>query len=44
MIPGIGVDQYAATLAQWLGVTSPTDLAAIFPNLANFATGNLGFV
>jgi len=44
MIPGIGVDQYAATLARWIGVTSPTDLAAIFPNLANFATGNLGFV
>jgi len=44
MIPGIGVDQYAATLAQWLGVTSPTDLAAIFPNLANFGSSNLGFV
>ncbi len=44
MIPGIGVDQYAATLAQWLGVTSPTDLAAIFPNLAHFGSSNLGFV
>lgn len=44
MIPGIGVDQYAATLAQWLGVTSPTDLAAIFPNLAHFGSANLGFV
>lgn len=44
MIPGIGVDQYAATLAQWLGVTSPTDLAAIFPNLAQFGSSNLGFV
>lgn len=44
MIPGIGVDQYAATLAQWLGVTSPTDLAAIFPNLSHFGSGNLGFV
>lgn len=44
MIPGIGVDQYAATLAQWLGVTAPGDLAAIFPNLDNFGSSNLGFV
>lgn len=44
MIPGIGVDQYAATLAQWLGVTSPGDLAAVFPNLSAFGSGNLGFV
>ncbi|MEO7430466.1 MAG: DUF1501 domain-containing protein [Dokdonella sp.] len=45
-IPGIGVDQYAATLARWLGVTSATDLAAIFPNLANFNASfrNLGFM
>jgi uncharacterized protein (DUF1501 family) len=44
MIPGIGVEQYAATLAQWMGVTSTTDLAAIFPNLGSFPTNNLGFV
>jgi uncharacterized protein (DUF1501 family) len=44
MIPGIGVEQYAATLAQWMGVTSPTDLSAIFPNLGNFSMNNLGFV
>jgi uncharacterized protein (DUF1501 family) len=44
MIPGIGVEQYAATLAQWLGVTSPTDLNTIFPNLAQFGASNLGFV
>ena len=45
-IPGIGVEQYAATLAKWLGVTSNTDLSAIFPNLANFNAANrtLGFV
>jgi uncharacterized protein (DUF1501 family) len=46
MIPGIGVEQYAATLAQWMGITSTTDLEAIFPNLINFGTSNfnLGFV
>jgi len=44
MIPGIGVEQYAATLAQWMGITSPSDLATIFPNLASFGTSNLGFV
>ncbi|GAA0705243.1 DUF1501 domain-containing protein [Dokdonella soli] len=43
-IPGIGVDQYAATLAKWLGVTATTDQDAIFPNLANFATRDLGFM
>jgi len=44
MIPGIGVEQYAATLAQWLGVTNASDLNTIFPNLANFGTSNLAFV
>lgn len=46
MIPGIGVEQYAATLAQWLGVTASSDLDAIFPNLDQFnpAYRNLGFL
>jgi uncharacterized protein (DUF1501 family) len=43
MIPGIGVEQYAATLAQWMGVTS-SDLNTIFPNLSNFSSNNLGFI
>ncbi len=45
-IPGIGVDQYAATLARWLGIASGPDLAAIFPNLGNFnpAFEDLGFL
>jgi uncharacterized protein (DUF1501 family) len=42
-IPTTAVDQYGATLAQWFGV-SPTALGSVFPNLAKFATGNLGFM
>jgi uncharacterized protein (DUF1501 family) len=42
-IPSTSVDQYAATLASWFGVSS-TDLPSIFPNLANFPTSNLGFL
>jgi uncharacterized protein (DUF1501 family) len=42
-IPSTSVDQYAATLASWFGVSN-TDLPAIFPNLANFQTANLGFL
>jgi uncharacterized protein (DUF1501 family) len=42
-IPSTSVDQYAATLASWFGVAN-TDLPSIFPNLANFATSNLGFL
>jgi uncharacterized protein (DUF1501 family) len=43
IIPTTSVDQYAATLGAWFGV-SPTDMRTIFPNLGNFATANLGFV
>ena len=42
-IPGISVDQYAATLARWMDV-SPGNIGTIFPNLGNFGTSNLGFV
>lgn len=42
-IPSTSVDQYAATLASWFGVSN-TDLPSIFPNLANFTTSNLGFL
>ena len=42
-IPTTALDQYAATMATWFGVQA-TDLPAIFPNLANFPTNNLGFM
>ncbi len=42
-IPTTSVDQYAATMGSWFGVSN-TDLAVIFPNLKNFARPNLGFM
>jgi len=42
-IPTTALDQYAATLAAWFGV-SAANLPSIFPNLANFPTANLGFL
>ena len=43
MIPATSCDQYAATLARWLGV-SECDLATIFPYLQNFPATDLGFL
>jgi uncharacterized protein (DUF1501 family) len=42
-IPTTAVDQYAATLATWFGV-SPAGLASVLPNLSRFPVANLGFV
>ena len=42
-IPTTALDQYAATLATWFGVGAG-NLPSIFPNLANFTSGNLGFL
>jgi uncharacterized protein (DUF1501 family) len=42
-VPTTASIQYAATLAQWFGV-SAAQLPAIFPNIGNFSTTNLGFV
>lgn len=43
LIPTVSVDQYAATLGAWFGV-SAANLNTIFPNLHNFSSANLGFV
>lgn len=43
LIPTTSIDQYAATMAKWFGV-SPAALPQIFPNLGNFPTTDLGFL
>jgi uncharacterized protein (DUF1501 family) len=43
LLPTTSVEQYAATLGTWFGVSSPA-LDLIFPNLRNFSSRNLGFV
>jgi uncharacterized protein (DUF1501 family) len=42
-IPSTSVDQYAATLASWFGV-STTNLPIVLPNIGRFAKPNMGFV
>lgn len=43
VIPSTSINQYAATLAAWMGL-SPTDLNVVFPDLHNFPQANLGFM
>ena len=43
LIPDVSVDQYAATMAKWMGA-SAADLNLVFPNLANFNQTDLGFM
>jgi uncharacterized protein (DUF1501 family) len=42
-IPSTAIDQYGGTLSSWFGIPDSA-LAAVFPNLANFPTGNIGFL
>jgi len=42
-IPTIASVQFGATLGRWFGAT-PAELAWAFPNLANFAAADLGFM
>jgi len=42
LLPTSSVDQLAATLARWMGVAD-TELTTVVPNIANFASRDLGF-
>ncbi len=42
-IPSTSVDEYAATLAKWFGV-SATDMATVLPNIGRFRAPDLGFL
>jgi uncharacterized protein (DUF1501 family) len=42
-IPTTSVEQYAATLATWYGL-STADLPVVFPLIDRFSTSNLGFL
>jgi uncharacterized protein (DUF1501 family) len=43
LIPTTSVDEYAATLARWFGV-SQSNLSLVLPNIGRFASSNLGFM
>jgi uncharacterized protein (DUF1501 family) len=43
LLPSTSVDQYAATLASWFGV-STSEMVTALPRIGNFAQSNLGFM
>jgi uncharacterized protein (DUF1501 family) len=43
LVPQLAVDQYAATMARWLGV-SDTDMPLVLPNIGNFNPINPSFL
>ena len=43
LLPTTAVDQYSATLAQWLGVEA-SELPSVSPNIGRFQTSDLGFM
>ena len=43
LLPTTSVDQYAATLARWFGV-SESDMRLVLPNIGNFGSSNVGFM
>ena len=44
IIPTLSVDQYAATLAAWYGVSAGDISSLVVPNLGRFSSPNLGFM
>lgn len=43
LLPTMSVDQYAATMASWFGV-SDTNMPTVLPNISNYTTKNIGFI
>ena len=43
LLPSTSVDEYAATLAKWYGVSS-SDIPLVIPNIGRFARPDLGFL
>lgn len=43
LIPSVAVEQYAATIGSWFGLSS-SELATALPNLSQFNEANLGFL
>ena len=43
LLPSTSVDQMAATLARWFGVSN-AEMATVLPRIGNFATSNIGFM
>ncbi len=43
LLPFHGVDEYGATLAKWMGVSSG-DMRTVFPRIGSFDTPDLGFL
>lgn len=43
LLPTTAVDQYASTLARWMGAGS-SELDAVVPNIANYSVSDLGFM
>ncbi len=43
LLPSISVDQYAATMASWFGV-SGSDMSTVLPNIGNYSQTNIGFL
>ncbi len=44
LIPTTSVDQYAATMAKWFGVSASDIAQTVLPRIGRFATADLGFL